>query len=205
VSPRPSLDQEGIDDRARRLVEATFEVAARTGDPSPSVRLILQEAGLSRQIFYRCFASRAELMDAVLAEGRRILAEYLRARMERTDNAEQAVRAWITGVMRQAQSAPERTRPFITAPLAPHDVVAETQDALASMLAGAIARGTQEGRWTSTDPAAEATIIHDFVFDAMRRHLLRNERPSRETIQRLGDFAVRALKPIDIEIPMSAR
>jgi AcrR family transcriptional regulator len=195
MSPRPRVTEEETTEQARRLVEATFRVVAETGDGAPPVRSILREAGLGRQQFYRCFDSKDELMAAVLAEGRRILADYLTARMARAATPEEKVRAWVTGVMRQAQSAPERTRPFIVAPsvAATGGEVHETEQALSSLLAGAIAQGTTEGDWESTDPAADALIIYDFVFTAMRRHLAGEERPTRETMQHLGDFAVRGL------------
>jgi AcrR family transcriptional regulator len=193
MSPRPRLSQEEIEEHAALLVEATFRVAAATGNSTPSVREILNESGLSRQAFYRCFGSSDELMTAVLTEGRRILADYLAGRMARERTPEGKVRAWVAGVMRQAQTAPERTRPFMMTPVAPSEYVADTDRFLSSMLAEAIAAGVEEGAWESTDPMGDALIIHDFVFDSLRRHLFRDERPARETIQRLGDFAVRGL------------
>jgi len=198
MSPRPRLSQEETQEHARRLIEAAFRVAAATGDAEPPVRSILREAGLSRQVFYRCFKSKDELMEAVLAEGRRILADYLMARMDLARTPEDKVRAWVTGVMRQAQavSAAERTRPFIVSP--PKAVRSSedptlTERLVSQMLEDAIAAGSTAGSWESSDPATDALIIHDFVFSSMRRHLAREERPSRETTERIADFALRGL------------
>ena len=198
MSPRPRLSQGETEEHARRLIEAAFQVAAATGEAEPSVRSILREAGLSRQAFYRCFQSKDDLIAAVLAEGRRILADYLMGRMAMAQTPEDKVRAWVTGVMRQAQaaSAAERTRPFIVAPpKTVHDSEdpAETERLLTQMLEEAIAVGAADGSWQSSNPAADALIVHDFVFSSMRRHLSRNERPSREAAQRLADFALRGL------------
>jgi AcrR family transcriptional regulator len=198
MSPRPRLSQEETEEHARQFVDAAFRVAAAAGDAEPPVRSILREAGLSRQAFYRCFESKDDLMAAVLAEGRRILADYLTGRMSVARTPEEKVRAWVTGVMRQAQaaSAAERTRPFI---VSPPKAIHSTEDPMATerqlshMLADAIAAGDDDGSWESSDPATDALIIHDFVFSSMRRHLSRDERPSRETTQRLADFALRGL------------
>jgi AcrR family transcriptional regulator len=198
VSPRPRLSQGETEEHARQLVEAAFRVAATTGEAEPSVRSILREAGLSRQAFYRCFQSKDDLVAAVLAEGRRILADYLMARMVTAQTPEDKVRAWVTGVMRQAQaaSAAERTRPFIVSPpksAGGSEDPEETERLLTCMLEEAITAGASDGSWQSSDPAADALIIHDFVFSSMRRHLSRDERPSREATQRLADFALRGL------------
>lgn len=198
MSPRPRLSQGETEEHARRLIEAAFQVAAATGEAEPSVRSILREAGLSRQAFYRCFQSKDDLIAAVLAEGRRILADYLKGRMAMAQTPEGKVRAWVTGVMRQAQaaSAAERTRPFIVAPpkmVDGSEDPAETERLLTQMLEEAIAVGAAHGSWQSSNPAADALIVHDFVFSSMRRHLSRNERPSREAAQRLADFALRGL------------
>jgi AcrR family transcriptional regulator len=197
VSPRPRLTAAETDDHARRLVEAAFRVVAATGDASPSVREILREAGLSRQAFYRCFASKDELMVTVLGEGKRILSDYLTARVARARTPEEKVRAWVTGVLRQAQApyAVERTRPFIVTPAGPtrDDDRDDTERRLARPLEAAIAAGTADGSWGTTDPVADALVVHDFVFASMRRYLERDERPSRDEVQRLADFAVRGL------------
>jgi AcrR family transcriptional regulator len=195
VSPRPLLTKDEITEHARQLVEATFRVATRTGNARPPVRAILEEAGLSRQVFYRCYTSSDDLMNAVLAEGCRLLADYLAARMAREPEPEAKVRAWVAGVLRQAESATERTRPFILSPPVPPsgDHIAETEQVLTSMLTDAITEGVEAGVWRSPDPAVDALVIYDLAFDAMRRYLFRNERPKRETIQRLADFAVGGL------------
>lgn len=199
MSPRPRLSQDETDQHAHRLIEATFRVIAATGDSAPPIRPILQEAGLSRQTFYRCFASKDELMVAVLAEGQRLLADYLSARMARARGAEGKVRAWVAGVMRQSEvaRAAERTRPFIVS-LGSGVFVGEgdmpgPEVALSGVLVEAIAEGVSEGTWASADPPCDALIIHDFVFASLRRHLLLQKAPSPQTTQALSDFAVRAL------------
>jgi AcrR family transcriptional regulator len=197
MSPRPRLSDAQTAEHARRLVEAAFRVIAATGDAAPPVRAILREAGLSRQAFYRCFASKDELMATVLADGKRTLADYLAARVARARTPPEKVRAWVSGVMRQAQApyAVERTRPFIvtSAGREPVDERDDTERALARTLEDAIAAGAADGSFLSADPVADALVIHDFVLASMRRHLERDERPSRDDVCLLCDFALRGL------------
>jgi AcrR family transcriptional regulator len=199
VSPRPRLTDEETSEHAHELVEATFRVIAATGDTDPPVRPILREAGLSRQVLYRCFESKDELMAAVFAEGCRLLTDYLAARLARAGTPEGKVRAWITGVMRQAEveRAAERTRPFVVSlgrrgALDPA-AFAQSQRLHTRLLAEAIAGGNRDGSWESYDPESDATIIHDYVVASLSRHLLLGIPPSREGTQALVDFALRAL------------
>jgi AcrR family transcriptional regulator len=195
VSPRRRITDDEVAGHVQQLVEATFRVAAATGNAAPPVRPILEEAGLSRHVFYRCFESLDDLRVAVLTEGCRQLAGYLEARIRRAQRPDGKVRAWITGVMRQAQASTERTRPFIVAPPVWRSgrYQQETEGLFASMLAEVITQGVAEGIWGSTDPMGDALIIHDFVFNSMRRHLFSDERPSRATVERLCDFALNGL------------
>jgi AcrR family transcriptional regulator len=199
MSPRPRLTDEETGEHAHQLVEATFRVIAATGDADPPVRPILREADLSRQVLYRCFGSKDELMAAVFAEGQQLLTDYLAARLARAGTPEAKVRAWVTGVMRQAEveRAAERTRPFIVS-LGQRSAVnpvafAESQRVYTRLLTDAIVAGSRDGSWQSSDPESDATIIHDYVVASLSRHLLLGIPPAREVTQALVDFALRAL------------
>jgi AcrR family transcriptional regulator len=180
-------------------VEATFRVVAATGDAIPSIRPILDEAGLSRQAFYRCFESKDELMSAVLAEGSRLLVDYVAARMAKAATPEAKVRAWIGAMMRQAEAphAAERTRPFIASLREggiPNSVAhAGSERQRCQLLEDALTAGVAEGAWDATDPPTDALRIHDFVMGSLRRHLLSRQVPTRATTQALGDFVLRGI------------
>jgi AcrR family transcriptional regulator len=199
VSPRPRLSQHETLAHRRELIEATFRVIAASGDPDPSVRRILSEARLSRQAFYRCFPSKDELIVAMRLEGRRLLAEYLAARIARAPTYEAKVQAWVAGVMRQAEvkRAAARTRPFvISLGRAAGDnpgEFSESQRVLCQPLEEVIAAGVADGIWTTADPKGDALIIYDFVLGSLRRHLVLGTPPSSETPRALADFALRAI------------
>jgi AcrR family transcriptional regulator len=199
VSPRQRLTDEETSEHARRLIEAAFRVVAATGDTDPSVRPILREAGLSRPAFYRCYGSKDDLMKAVFAEGRKVLADYLASRMARVSTPEAKIRAWVAGMMRQAEvaRAAERTRPFVvslglrSAPNAAE--FPESERLLIAPLTDVIAAGTEEGVWQSPDPPRDARMIHDLVVVTLRRHLILEIPPTPRETQALSDFALRAL------------
>jgi AcrR family transcriptional regulator len=85
-SPVPSPEFDDLDDGIRGdataeeelLIAATWTVAARIGSFEPSVRDILQEAGISTKAFYRHFRSKDELLLVALEAGSVTLAEYIR-------------------------------------------------------------------------------------------------------------------------------
>lgn len=99
-----------------RIIEATYAVIQRSGTMDPTMRDILKEAGLSTQRFYRYFASKDDLLLAILDDGRRLLADYIEHRLEREDRGDQKIRVWIEAMFAQASdpAASNRTRPFIT-------------------------------------------------------------------------------------------
>ena len=114
---RAAAQRESGEAEVRALVDATFDVIAATGSLDPPIREIFVRAGLGRQVFYRHFASKDELLIVVLDESRQIVAAYLAKRIANADGAVAKLRAWIDGVMRQAQhpEASRRTRPFAVA------------------------------------------------------------------------------------------
>ncbi|MGR6999734.1 TetR/AcrR family transcriptional regulator [Yinghuangia aomiensis] len=121
-------------EEVQRLVDATYRVVERTGSLDPTVREILRESGLSNQAFYRHFRSKDELLVALLDDGRRRMADYLRHRIAAAPDSAGRVRAWIEGVLAQAGDpvAAARTRPF----LAHQDRLAEPVPDRAAELGG---------------------------------------------------------------------
>jgi AcrR family transcriptional regulator len=183
---------------AQRIVDATYRVIERTGHVDPTVRDILREAGLSTPAFYRHFRSKDELFTVLLADGRRRLAVTVERRLARARTGEEKVRAWITAVLAQARD-PEvasRTRPF----MAHVDRLAErypdeqraSEQLLVEQLAAAIAGSVD---LTSSDPHADATAIYHVAFGVLGAHLRAHTSPRPAEVDRVVDFACRALRP----------
>jgi AcrR family transcriptional regulator len=198
---RAGIDRASAATEIRALVDATFDVIATTGSFDPQVRDILARSKLSRQVFYRHFESKDELLLVVLDESWRIVASYLSKRIARTEGASARLRAWIDGVLRQAQDpeASRRTRPFaITGRRLearfPKEY-AEARRTFVEQLTEVIVDGVSEGVFESRHPADDALIIHDAVFLRQNRHLVLGTYPTRKTVDDLHDFALRALRP----------
>ncbi len=198
---RAAAQRDSGEAEVRALVDATFDVIAVTGSLDPPIRDIFLRAGLGRQVFYRHFASKDELLLVVLDESRQIVAAYLAKRIANAEGAVAKLRAWIDGVMRQAQhpEATRRTRPFAATDgrlvaQFPEEY-AGSQLVLTRLLVDVIRDGIEEGVFASRRPAEDAQIIYDAVFLCQNRHLLLRTKPTRKTVDDLHDFAVRALRP----------
>lgn len=90
----------------RRLLDAGLAVMDRRGTTSrPRVADIVAEAGLSNDAFYRHFPSKDALVAAILDDGADRLGRYLDHRMAKADDPAAQVRAWVSGVLAQADPA----------------------------------------------------------------------------------------------------
>ena len=183
-----------------QLVEATYRIVSRDGTVDPRVRDILLEADLSTQAFYRHFRSKDDLLLVLLDDGRRRLADYLSHRMSKARSPEAALRAWISGMLAQAQNpeAAERTRPFLVGlprlREAFPDEHAESEAVLVGLLAAAIEEGVGAGSMGSRDPGRDALAIYRMTVNAMETHLLARTAPGRAETSHLVEFALRALR-----------
>ena len=100
-------------DEVRRLLDAGLEVMRRYGTTrSPRVADILAEAGLSRDAFYRHFASKENLVVAIVEAGAERLVSYLRHQMDKEDDPADKLRRWVQGIVSQAanQAVADATR-----------------------------------------------------------------------------------------------
>ncbi|WP_345677107.1 TetR/AcrR family transcriptional regulator [Yinghuangia aomiensis] len=189
-------------EEVQRLVDATYRVVERTGSLDPTVREILRESGLSNQAFYRHFRSKDELLVALLDDGRRRMADYLRHRIAAARDPAGRVRAWIEGVLAQAGDpvAAARTRPF----LAHQDRLAEQfpteqrnsaeamigplREVLAEVYASAGA--ADAGR---PDADADALTVYRLTVACLHDHLRARTAPGPEETARVVEFALRGL------------
>jgi len=95
--------QAAYTDEVRRLLEAGLAVMRRCGTTrSPRVADILGEAGLSRDAFYRHFASKEDLVAAIVEAGAERLVGYLRHQMSKESDPADQLERWIHGVLSQA-------------------------------------------------------------------------------------------------------
>jgi AcrR family transcriptional regulator len=179
----------------RRLLEAGREVMARCGTTSrPRVADIVTAAGLSNDAFYRHFASKDDLVAAILDDGAERLQSYLAHQMGKESSAADKVRRWVEGVMAQADdeesarttlavlwngsslgSSDSASRPSAAAPLA--TLLTEPFDELGS-----------------TDAALDAGLVAHAVVGQMSDCLWAGTRPTDTEIDHLVQFALAAVQ-----------
>lgn len=190
-------------EEVRRLLDASFALIRESGDLAPPVGAIVRRAGLSNQAFYRHFASKDELLLAVLDEGVGMLAGYLAHRMQRAGDPAERVRTWVGGVLEQAlqPEAAVATRPFAVSRARLADgfprQVEESERRLSSMLADAIAEAAAAGQLASADPERDAEAVYTLAMGWVQRRLASTEPASRDEAEHLTAFALRALGAAD--------
>lgn len=193
-----------------QLIDATWAVAARTGSIEPSVREILQQAGLSTKAFYRHFRSKDDLLLVAMDRGTGLLVDYLEHRMGRRSEPSARLVAWIDGFVRQAINpvAARRTLPWSLgvgrlAALFP-DAFERSQERIVAPLEREIRAAVKAGLATSPDPTRDARLIFAYTIDTIRHHLILDTVPDPATVAHLGDFALRALGAVRAESSPSA-
>ena len=184
----------------RRIVEATFSLIQRTGSLDPSMRDILAASGISTQAFYRCFASKDELMLVLLDEGRRRLMDTLERRMRNAHSAADRLRAWIEGVLDQATNAAAaaRTRPWVLSEQHLTTLFSEEQQASVDLLVGLLhepIRGLRgSGQGSPEQVANVATIVYRLTFATLRAHLAAGTKPTTDEVSALVSFCLRGTR-----------
>jgi AcrR family transcriptional regulator len=190
-----ALRQATSTEEVQRIVDAAYRVIERSGRLDPTMREILQEAGLSTQAFYRHFRSKDELLVTLLDDGRRRLVGYLRHQMAKAQGPAGQVRAWVEGVLAQATDpeAAARTRPF----LANLDRLAEQypdeQRASVELMIEPLAEAVTD-LGDGTGPAwPDAVAIYHLAVGAMHSHIRDGTAPSAGEVEHLVGFVLAAL------------
>lgn len=181
-----------------QIVEAAYQMIARTGSLNPTVRDILSEAGLSTQAFYRYFPSKTDLLLVLLDEGQAKLASYLEYQMDKTDDPVEKICAWVKGIFFQAREpTATRTRPFITnTPLLAEHYPKEQMASISAIcqpLARAIEQAIALGISSSDDAEGDALLTYHVAISEMQRHILARSEPSDQEIANTQKFVRRAL------------
>ncbi len=86
--------------RMERLVAAARELANESGNAAFTVAQVAERAGSSLKGFYRCFASKDELLLALLEDDSRLGAGILLEELAATPTPEGRLQAYVTGIFR---------------------------------------------------------------------------------------------------------
>jgi AcrR family transcriptional regulator len=180
-------------DEVERLLGAGLEVMRRCGTAkSPRVADIVEHAGLSRDAFYRHFASKDDLVAAIVEAGAARLVSYAAHRMERASEPEEKLRQWLGAILSQASNVgvAEATRAVLwnggRGPRRPSGALA-FYGPLASLLEPVV---TDLG---SSDPARDAAVLCHAAMGRMEEFLWQSAVPTADDEAHLARFCLAAV------------
>lgn len=199
VAARTVADRQAVyAAEVRQFLDAAFEVIEAHGDVDAPVRGIVRTAGLSNQAFYRHFASKDELLIALLQDGRRQLVETIERRLARAEPGLDRVRAWCHAVLAQAGDpvAAARSRPFsIDGPRLSNRFPVEAQESTENLvrpLRDALAEA-------GADADALAPTVAAFTLGALHEALIQRRLLGPADVEQLTDFILRGAELIPLD------
>jgi len=184
-------------DEVRRLLDAGLAVMRHCGTTrSPRVSDIVEAAGLSRDAFYRHFASKEDLVAAIVEAGEQRLVSYLRHQMAKENSPREQLRRWVEGIMSQATNpdVAHSTRAVLWngGRVGEHSWTEAVTGytSLAELIIGPISA------LGSPDPERDASVSAHATMGLMREFLWKCATPTKADIANLVRFCTRAVQPL---------
>jgi AcrR family transcriptional regulator len=177
----------------RRLLDAGLQLMTAGGvDRQPRISDIIRAAGLSNQAFYKYFASKDDLVAAIVDDGERRLVGYVERQIAAAPD-EDSLRVFVTAVASQAAdpAVAEATRAVLWNATRSLDLRGTRSRHLDQMLAGLLVEPLRT--YGSTDPERDAAVITGAVTAFMVDNLWRQTPPSAEDVDHLLAFCHRGL------------
>jgi len=175
------------------ILDAALRVAERSAPAPPRVADIVAEAGTSNQAFYKYFAGKDDLMNAVFERGVARLHGYLVHQMAKESDPAKQIAAWIRGILTQvtdqtaARQSAAVTRQLARVPEQRDTAGAGPLTQLGRMLVEPIARAG------SSDPERDAQVIQEAVMGTMQRHFTQLTAPDKAERDHIIAFCLRGL------------
>ncbi|GAA2733289.1 TetR/AcrR family transcriptional regulator [Actinocorallia aurantiaca] len=173
----------------RALMDAGLELmVAGGGKKGPRVADIVAAAGLSNDSFYRYFAGKDALVAAIVEQGARTVAGYVRHKMDTGAGARERLRAGVTAIMKQASDArlAAETRAVLSNATSMSAGSRHMSVALADSLAESFAGPVAE--LGAADPVRAARTVATTAVAAMQYHLFKEEVPGEDELEHLVSF-----------------
>jgi AcrR family transcriptional regulator len=181
--------EEAAQSDVRALIDAGLALMVKSsGGRGPRVADIVAAAGLSNDSFYRYFASKDALVEAIVDQGARTVVSYVRHRIsEPTDPADQ-LRAGVVAIMKQASDAElaGMTRTVLSNAMSMSSQSRHLSASLVESLAELFI-APAEGLG-SADPVRTGKIIANAAIASMQYHLFSGTTPSDHDLDQLTAF-----------------
>ena len=187
-------------DHAAEIVVAARRLIER-GEHSFTIQQLVKEAGIALQTFYRYFASKDELLLAVLEDSIVTGCERMMAQAaDASDDPVERLRFYVTAALEDFDDDDQTTmRRFTTSEhyrlleIFPDELTAANRR-FAEMLVPEIVAGTERGSLRSPDPERDAWHITQLVMTTFHhRAFAASDEPPASTSDRLWSFCLRAL------------
>jgi AcrR family transcriptional regulator len=190
--------QEALLGEVNQIIAATYRVISRTGTIDPPLREILREAGLSTPAFYRHFRGKDELLVGLLEQGWVILGTYLSHQMDKVDDGDDKIEAWIRGMLAQAADpeAARRSKPFVANIYRLATAFPDEHTSSRNTLVQLLVEPLRQIRGDHPDPWQDAMTIYDLANAVQARHLLLGTSPSEQETEHLVTFVLNAVGAI---------
>jgi AcrR family transcriptional regulator len=176
-------------EEVERILAAAVRVMARVSPDPPRVSDIVTEAGSSKKAFYRYFAGKDDLLLAVLERGVSIIVSYLEHQMAKEAAPQDKIARWISGALAQVADPH-----LISMSRAVADQMAfgagADDDIMTPMRALLLDPVRALG---SADPERDADTVFQLTAATMRRYVGVAAGPTRDDIDHLVRFCLRAL------------
>jgi AcrR family transcriptional regulator len=157
--------------RMERLVEAARGLANETGSAAFTVAQIAERAGCSLKAFYRCFASKDELLLALFEDDSNLGAQIVRARVAAEATPAARLHAYVVGLFEMLTNADAVGYAGVL--VREHRRLRETHAdeldvalaPLVDLLVDEIQRGCAAGICNTPDPSRDARVVFALVLD----------------------------------------
>lgn len=158
VDPEPSAQE------ADRLIHAAWDVLGRTGFEGFKVASVIRAAGSSTKGFYRHFASKDEMLLALLIDETHRASTRFASRVAATSTPTEALEMWISTMIGAAGRPDLAARARLFASLSQissnfPDQVLRTRQPMLAPLVEALTAGLESGAMPLADPLADAPLI----------------------------------------------
>jgi AcrR family transcriptional regulator len=166
-----------------RLVAAARDLANESGSATFTVAQVAERAGSSLKAFYRCFASKDELLLALFEDDSNLGAGILRDRVAAQGEPAARLQAYVVGMFEMLSNDDARgyAGVLVREYRRLHEECADELDIalapLVDLLVHEIGAARDAGVCRSTDPARDARTIFVLVLAGIHEVTLGRERP----------------------------
>jgi AcrR family transcriptional regulator len=162
------------DEELRRLFDAAFAVVARAGYEDVTVADILAEAGMATRSFYRHFASKDDLLNAMFRRDARRFAASVTRRVADAPGPWEALVVWVDEILALSLDEPRAQRaavlgsPAAMRSLAPGELH-RAHDLLVAPLTATLVAGRSGGVFAGIRPEADAPLVSAATWETLTR------------------------------------